>query len=139
MEMPPGKSARKEAFMLAEHPATATIAVKDLPRARKFYEELLGLRPTHEEGAEAVTYRSGDHDLLVYRSEFAGTNRATAATWHVAPGLESLVQSLRQKGIAFEHYQLPHARLQGDVHVIDGMKAAWFKDPDGNILALVGS
>lgn len=125
--------------MLADHRATATIAVKDLPKARKFYEDLLGFRPVHEEGGEAVTYRSGDQDLLVYRSEFAGTNRATAATWNVSPGLESLVQTLSQKGIAFEHYQLPHARLTGDVHVIDGMKAAWFKDPDGNILALVGS
>jgi len=125
--------------MLADHRATATIAVRDLPRARKFYEEMLGLKATHEEGTEAVTYQSGSGDLLVYRSEYAGTNQATAATWNVSPGLEGLVQTLHQKGIAFEHYELPHAELKGDVHIIDGMKAAWFKDPDGNILALVGN
>jgi len=125
--------------MLAQHRATATIAVKNLSQSRKFYEGVLGFRPVHEEGSEAVSYDSGGTELLVYHSEFAGTNRATSATWTVREGLESLVASLRDKGIRFEHYDLPHSRLAGDVHVIDGMKAAWFKDPDGNILALVGS
>ena len=124
--------------MLADHHTAATIAVKDLPKARKFYEQTLGFRPVREEGTEAVTYRSGDSDFLLYRSSFAGTNRATAATWSVARDLEQVVQSLREKGVTFEHYDMPHSTLRGDVHVMDGLKAAWFKDPDGNILALVG-
>ena len=125
--------------MLGAHRAMATIAVKNLSSARRFYEEVLGFRPKHEEGSEAISYESGGAELLVYHSEFAGTNRATAATWTIQGGLEDLVQSLREKGVSFEHYELPHSTLKGDVHVIDGTKAAWFKDPDGNILALVGS
>ena len=125
--------------MLADHRATATIAVKNLSKSRKFYEDVLGFHPVHEEGTEAVSYQSGSTELLVYHSEYAGTNRATAATWTVREGLEPLVASLRNKGVSFEHYDLPHSMLRGDLHVMDGMKAAWFKDPDGNILALVGS
>jgi catechol 2,3-dioxygenase-like lactoylglutathione lyase family enzyme len=125
--------------MLADHRATATIAVKNLSSSRRFYEDVLGFRPVHEEGTEAVSYESGGTELLVYHSDYAGTNRATSATWTVKGGLENLVASLLEKGVSFERYDLPHATLHGDVHVIDGMKAAWFKDPDGNILALVGN
>jgi catechol 2,3-dioxygenase-like lactoylglutathione lyase family enzyme len=134
-----GHPTRRENAMLADHRATATIAVKNLTQSRRFYEDVLGFRPVHEEGSEAVSYESGGAQLLVYHSEYAGTNRATSATWTVSGGLETLVASLREKGVSFEHYDLPHATLRGDVHVIDGMKAAWFKDPDGNILALVGN
>ena len=138
--MTPGAGAPgRENAMLAEHRATATIAVKNLSSSRKFYEDVLGLRPVHEEGAEAVSYESGGTELLVYHSDYAGTNRATSATWTIRGDLEKVVASLREKGVSFEHYDLPHSTLRGDVHVIDGMKAAWFKDPDGNILALVGN
>ena len=74
--------------------------------------------------------------ILLHESAHAGTNEATAATWAV-DDVDGTVRDLKQKGVAFEHYDLPDTRLQGDVHVSGSMKAAWFKDPDGNILALV--
>ena len=74
--------------------------------------------------------------LNVYRSDFAGTNEATAVTWEV-DDIEAEVASLKGKGIFFEHYDMPGLALEGDVHVGEGMKIAWFKDPDGNILNIV--
>ena len=116
----------------------ATIAVKDLDTAKRFYEDKLGLKLVHAEGSEALMYQTGDSKLLVYRSQFAGTNRATAATWSVGGDVDEVVQALRAKGVSFEHYNMPGMKREGDVHVAGKMKAAWFKDPDGNILGLTG-
>jgi catechol 2,3-dioxygenase-like lactoylglutathione lyase family enzyme len=123
--------------MLGGKDAAATIAVRDLKAAKKFYEGTLGLKQAAAQEPEAVTYKSGSSTILVYRSQYAGTNKATAATWEVGDDIERVVQTLKSKGVAFEHYDMPGMTLKGDVHVADGMKAAWFKDPDGNILALV--
>ena len=123
--------------MLGNSTAIATIAVKDVQRAKKFYEDTLGLKPLESEQPEVVNYKTGNSKVLVYKSQFAGTNKATAATWELAD-VESTVRKLKSKGVAFEHYNFPGMTLKGDVHVAEGMKAAWFKDPDGNILALVG-
>jgi catechol-2,3-dioxygenase len=68
---------------IAAQDAVANLAVKDLNKARKFYEETLGLKPVHEEGGEVVVYRSGNSTVNVYRSDYAGTNQATAVTWTV--------------------------------------------------------
>ena len=123
--------------MLGAKEAMATVAVRDLEKARKFYEGTLGLRLTDQQEQEALTYQAGNTKLLVYRSQYAGSNKATATTWLVGNDMEKVVQTLRGKGVAFEHYDLPGMTLKGDIHVADGMKAAWFKDPDGNIHALV--
>ena len=122
--------------MLGDNDAIATIPVKDIDTARQFYEGTLGLMtgPSREEGV--LTCKSGTSSVLVYESQYAGTNEATAATWAV-DDVDGTVRDLKQKGVTFEHYDLPNTRLQGDIHVSGSMKAAWFKDPDGNILALV--
>jgi hypothetical protein len=76
--------------------------------------------------------------LFVYESEYAGTNRATAASWAVGDDFDAIVDDLRAKGVAFEHYDdLPETTRDGDVHVMGELKGAWFKDPDGNILSLI--
>ena len=67
--------------MLGDNDAHATIAVKNLTAARKFYEGTLGLKVVHTEGKEAVSYKSGNSQVLVYHSQYAGTNKATSATW----------------------------------------------------------
>jgi catechol 2,3-dioxygenase-like lactoylglutathione lyase family enzyme len=123
--------------MLADRDAAANLAVKDLKVAKKFYEGTLGLKPVGREGEHLIAYRSGASHLLVYKSQYAGTNKATAVTWSVGDELEAIVRALKAKGVPFEHYELPGMTRKGDVHVADGMKAAWFKDPDGNILSLV--
>ena len=123
-------------MLLRDTDAIATVGVKDLRAAAKFYEETLGLSRGREEGDEAIAFESGDTVINVYRSSFAGTNKATALTWAV-DDVEDVVQSLKAKGVKFEHYDLPDTRREGDVHVSGDIKVAWFKDPDGNILSVV--
>jgi catechol-2,3-dioxygenase len=122
--------------VLASTNAIATIAVKKIGPARKFYEGTLGLKPVPTEESGVQTYKSGNSNILVYESQYAGTNKATAATWAVED-LEGLVSDLKAKGIRFEHYDMPGTTRKGDIHGAAKTKAAWFKDPDGNILALV--
>ena len=115
--------------------ATPMIAVKDLDRARTFYEDTLGLKQVDDFG-EGFMLRSGATKVSVYRSEFAGTNKATALSFDV-DDVDSQVRELKDKGVSFEHYDLQGLERQGDVYVAQGMKTAWFKDPDGNILSLM--
>ncbi len=123
--------------MLGDSEAIATIAVKDLTVARKFYEGTLGLEVARATGSEALTFKTGRSELIVYRSQYAGTNKATAVNWRVGDELEAIVAALRAKGVAFEHYDLPGLTEKGDVHAFGEFKSAWFKDPDGNIIALM--
>ena len=122
--------------MLGDNDAIATIPVRDIGVAREFYENTLGLMtgPSREEGV--LSCKSGSTSVLVYESKYAGTNEATAATWAV-DDVDGTVRTLKEKGVSFEHYDLPDTTHRGDVHVSGEMKAAWFKDPDGNILAVV--
>ena len=123
--------------MIGKADATPMIAVKDIDRAKTFYAETLGLEAVEEAGGEVVTMKSGATKLNVYRSEFAGTNKATALTFDVAD-IAGEVRDLKQKGILFEHYDMGAALTRdGDIYSGEGMKTAWFKDPDGNILSLV--
>src|SRR5688500_18498277 len=124
------QSPRRRKIMLGKADATPMIAVKDLDRARKFYEEKLGLEIDEEWGGEGATLKSGDTLINVYRSEFAGTNKATALTFDV-DDIDSEVRELKEKGIFFEHYDLEGLTPKGDIYEGEGMKTAWFKDPDG--------
>jgi catechol 2,3-dioxygenase-like lactoylglutathione lyase family enzyme len=125
------------AATIAVKDAMATIAVRDMDAARRFYEGTVGLKLVNDMMPEAVTLKSGSSKVLVYRSQYAGTNKATAATWIVGNDLEKIVKELKSKGVSFEHYDMPGVTHKGDIHVGAGPDAAWFKDPDGNILALV--
>ena len=123
--------------MLGKADATPMIAVKDLDRARKFYEDTLGLDAKEEMKGEVLTVQSGRTPITVYKSEFAGTNKATALTFEV-DDLQSEVQELKDKGIFFEKYDLEGLTPKGDFYEGEGgFKTAWFKDPDGNILSLM--
>ena len=122
--------------MLRNTDAVATIAVRNLGEAAKFYEETLGLRRAAAEDNEVVVLKSGDTRINVYRSSYAGTNKATALTWPV-DDIDDVVRTLKAKGVKFEHYDLPDTKCVGDVHIAGDMKVAWFKDPDGNILSVV--
>jgi catechol 2,3-dioxygenase-like lactoylglutathione lyase family enzyme len=122
--------------MLGKADATPMIAVTDLDRARSFYENALGLK-AKEEWGEGVTLESGDTLINLYKSEFAGTNKATALNFEV-DDIDKEVSELKEKGIFFEKYDLPGLQPQGDLYVGEGgFKTAWFKDPDGNILSLM--
>lgn len=123
--------------MLSEFDVIATIPAKDMNEAAKFYEQTLGLKKLSEsEGGN--TYESGTSKLFVYESQYAGTNQGTAASWEVSD-IEATIESLRQKGVTFEHYDAPGMTHHGDVHIMSNEKAAWFKDPSGNILSVATS
>lgn len=125
--------------MLADNAAIATIGVKEIDNAKKFYEGVLGFKPAiTNDQAGVVAYDSGGSKLFVYQSDYAGTNQATAATW-VVNDVDDTVKKLKGRGVSFEHYRFPDTSLDGDVHVSGEMRAAWFKDPDGNILAIVNN
>ena len=122
--------------MLGKADATPMIAVKDIDRAKQFYSNKLGLKPVNEMGDELFMLKSGGTTLNVYKSEFAGTNKATALTFDV-DDIDAEVRELKDKGIAFEHYDVQGLKADGDIYSGEGMRTAWFKDPDGNILSLV--
>ena len=123
--------------MLNSKNALATIAVKSVDAARRFYGDVLGLtiEETPEQGVIGV--KSGETSIMVYESEFAGTNKATAATWIVGRDLDAIVDTLKARGVTFEHYDFPGTTRNGDIHEAGNVRVAWLKDPDGNILSLV--
>ena len=125
--------------MLNDKDVGATVAVRHLAAAKEFYGEILGLQVVEDMEPGGLVYRSGRTQLLVYVSEYAGTNRATAATWDVGGAIDEIVRSLQSKGVRFEHYDLPDTQREGDIHVSGNLRLAWLKDPDGNILALAGT
>ena len=125
--------------MLNNKDAVATIAVKDLEAAGKFYKDTLGLAQVGAENEHVLIFKSGNTLINVYRSQYAGTNQATSMTWAVGEELESIVQQLKAKGVQFEHYEMPGITREGDIHLGGNRKVAWFKDPDGNILNIVNS
>jgi hypothetical protein len=85
-----------------------------------------------------LTFAAGPFRLFVYRSTFAGTNQATAVTWAVGDEVAAIVRELGRRGVKFERYDIPNAKYEDGMHVFDGFRVAWFKDPDGNILSVNG-
>lgn len=124
--------------MLGNKQALVTIPVKDIDRAKQFYANTLGLAPAESREQGTAAFKNGSSEILMYESTFAGTNQATTTTWIVGSDVDRIARGLKAKGVAFEHYDfLEGMKLEGDVYSSDSMKVAWFKDPDGNIHALV--
>ena len=124
--------------MLNNKDALATIPVKTVTAARHFYGDVLGLTIEEQDEEGVFGLKSGATSILVYESEFAGTNKATAATWIVGTELDTIVDTLKSRGATFEHYDdLPGTIRKGDIHEGGDVRVAWLKDPDGNILSLV--
>ena len=114
--------------------AAATLPASDFERAKGFYGGTLGLQSVMEnEGG--VLYRAGSSNVFVYQSEFAGSNKATAATFIVGD-VRAAVDELRGKGVTFEEYDMPGLKTEDGIAELDGIPGAWFKDSEGNILAV---
>jgi catechol 2,3-dioxygenase-like lactoylglutathione lyase family enzyme len=120
--------------MLGDATVFTTIAVRDVQLAKEFYAEKLGLNQI-DENEGGVMYESGMGKLFTYQAPTAGTNRATCAAWDV-DDIEQTVSDLQAKGIMFENYDIPDAEVDGFIYTMGSQKAAWFKDPDGNILSI---
>jgi catechol 2,3-dioxygenase-like lactoylglutathione lyase family enzyme len=122
--------------MLGNRNPVTNLASKDVGRARAFFTDTLGLEEVGNKGDDMIFFKSGDSVVKVYRSDYAGTNKADAVSWPV-DNIDKEVKALRDKGVTFEHYDIPGLEVQGDIHVGENIKMAWFKDPDGNILHIV--
>ena len=122
--------------MLQQSPMYAYIPAKDAARARKFYEEKVGLKPGKElEGG--VTYEfAGGTACFLYPSPNAGTSKASQAFWRVAD-VESEVKELKARGVTFEEYDMPGLKTVNGIATTGPGKAAWFKDTEGNIMAII--
>jgi len=121
--------------MLQQCPMYAYLPAKDVPRARQFYEGKLGFRPKQEvEGGVVYEFAEGTGCFL-YPTPNAGTSQASQAFWQV-DDIEREVAELKSRGVELEHYDMPGASASGIV-TAGGAKAAWFKDSEGNILALI--
>jgi catechol 2,3-dioxygenase-like lactoylglutathione lyase family enzyme len=122
--------------MLQNSPFYAYIPAKDVARARRFYEGKLGFRPKHEaEGG--VIYEFGDKtECFLYPTPNGGTSKASQAFWQVSD-VEREVAELKARGVEFENYDMPGEKSPSGVVTAGGAKAAWFKDSEGNILAII--
>ena len=119
---------------LQKSPLYAYLPAADVERARKFYEQKLGFK-AGKEIAGGVVYQFADHTAaFLYPTPNAGTSKASQAFWQVKD-VEREVAELKARGVAFENY--PGAK--DGVMIAGGAKSAWFKDSEGNILALVQS
>jgi len=123
--------------MLADYDPVATLAVKDLQRAREYYEGVLGLTP-RDENPEGVSYGVGSGAIFVYVSAYAGTNKATAVSIQVPQeSFDAEVSELRDKGVTFQTFDIEGITwTDGVASFGDQYRAVWFEDPDGNILNL---
>jgi predicted enzyme related to lactoylglutathione lyase len=112
------------------------LAVKDLEKAKKFYGGNLGLKEMAGEDSGGQFYKIGNTKVFVYQSSYAGSNKATAMNCEVKD-INKTVEAIKKAGAKFEHYDMPEVKREGDIHVFGELKAAWYKDPDGNIISLL--
>ncbi|SEP67753.1 Catechol 2,3-dioxygenase [Devosia sp. YR412] len=119
--------------MLKDKDSAAIVAVTDMARARDFYGKTLGLSLV-EGDDNVMQFKTGATTLVVYKSDFAGTNQANAVVWGVGDEIEAIVEALKAKGVSFEQY--PGMDYKDGIHSAGDFRMVWFKDPDGNILHL---
>ena len=110
------------------------LPASDIARARKFYEGVLGLS-AKEEYAGGVVYECGRATAFLYPTPNAGTSKASQAFWTV-PDVEAEVADLKTRGVKFEEYDMPGMPMRNSIVTAGGAKTAWFKDTEGNILAI---
>ncbi len=122
--------------MLQKSPIYAYLPAQDVKRARAFYEQKLGLKPTTEREGGVVYEFGGGTAAFLYPTPNAGTSKASQAFWQVED-VEREVAELKARGVEFEEYDMPGLKTKGGVATAGGAKAAWFKDTEGNTLAIV--
>lgn len=124
--------------MLMDSPMYAYIPVSNLERARRFYEQKVGLKAAREiAGGVAYEFANGTA-CFMYPTPNAGTSRASQAFWQVAD-VEKEVAELKARGVTFEEYDLPGLKTRNGIATAGGAKSAWFKDSEGNIMAIIQS
>lgn len=122
--------------MLHGFPMYAYIPAKDLQRARRFYEGKLGLEPTEDRNGGVVYKFANGTACFLYPTPNAGTSQASQAFWSV-DDVDRLIVDLKARGVVFEDYDIPGEKSPAGAISAGGAKAAWFKDSEGNIMALI--
>lgn len=122
--------------MLSKLEFHATIAVKDLERAKKFYKEKLGLIPTDETPGGLVYKSNSGNWFLLFPSPEAGTAQNTVMGWETND-IDAEVSELKSNGVVFEEYDIPGFKTIDSIVTMPSNKAAWFKDSEGNTLGIV--
>jgi predicted enzyme related to lactoylglutathione lyase len=122
--------------MLQDFPMYAYIPAKDLARARQFYETKVGLRPGEVRNGGVVYAFGRGTACFLYPTPNAGTSQASQAFWSVED-VDGLIVALKARGVVFENYDMPGERSPAGAITYGGAKAAWFKDSEGNIMALI--
>ena len=122
--------------MLQDFPMYAYIPARDLARARQFYETKLGLRPEEETNGGVVYAFAGGTACFLYPTPNAGTSQASQAFWSVQD-VDGLMRELKARGVVFEDHDMPGERSPEGAITAGGAKAAWFKDSEANIMALI--
>jgi predicted enzyme related to lactoylglutathione lyase len=120
--------------MLKDATIHVYLPATDVARARKFYEEVIGLTPK-QDYAGGVIYQCGGAEAFLYPTPNAGTSKASQAYWQVAD-VEAEVADLKARGVTFEEYDMPGMPMINSIVTAGGAKTAWFKDTEGNILAV---
>jgi catechol 2,3-dioxygenase-like lactoylglutathione lyase family enzyme len=122
--------------MLQDAPMYAYIPAKDVARARAFYEGKLGFVPKEEIAGGVVYAFGGGTACFLYPTPNAGTSQASQAFWDVAD-VDREIAALKSRGVVFEDYDMPGERSAAGAVIAGGAKAAWFRDSEGNIMALI--
>lgn len=121
--------------MLAGTQVTCMLPVKDLARARRFYEDSLRLEAIGQRPDGKFVYRCGGTEIALFPKP-EGTKAEHTALSFAVPDIRAAIAELKGRGVAFEDYDLPEFRTVDHVCVLGSEKAAWFRDPEGNILCL---
>ncbi len=122
--------------MLQKSPMHSYIPASDVARARKFYEQKLGFKPARETAGGVVYEFANGTGCFLYPTPNAGTSKASQAFWQVSD-IEREVTELKSRGVTFEEYDGPGIKTVNSIATAGGAKAAWFKDSEGNILAVI--
>ena len=122
--------------MLQDAPLYAYIPAKDVARARRFYEGMLGFEPQQEINGGVVYGFGRGTACFLYLTPNAGTSQASQAFWSV-DDVDAEMKALKSRGVKFEDYDMPGERSPEGAITAGGAKAAWFKDSEGNIMALI--
>jgi catechol 2,3-dioxygenase-like lactoylglutathione lyase family enzyme len=120
--------------MLERFDFVATLPAADIDRAKAWYRDKLGLEPV-EEHEGALMYRAGPSTFQLYPTQHAGTAQNTLGAWY-ADDIEAVVGELRSRGVEFEEYNFPGLKTDGGIADLGFERSAWFKDSEGNTLAI---
>jgi len=119
--------------MLKNYASSAIVPCTDLDRVKAFYGDILGL-PLIADHGNGFVFATGETKLNIYRSDFAGTNKANAVIWTVGDDIDAIAAALRARGVTLDEYPRGFDKVIEGVHVSDTLSVIWFRDPDGNIL-----